>query len=129
MNASSVGRWMVYCNKSKSFWTKLKYGMIDNLGYGFELTVCEVIFGIPDIKNPDIRLLHFLILMGKWYINNCRSKEKQIYFFEFLMILKNKVNIMIFIPVEDDLGISPWLGSSTQCTVNIFISSYYYFFY
>ena len=100
---------LFYCNKSKSFWTSLKNWMVDNLGYGFELTVCEVIFGIPDTKNPDIRLLNFLILMGKWYINKCRSKENQIYFFEFLMILKNKVNIMTFIPVEEDQGLSPWL--------------------
>ena len=39
----SVEHRIFYCNKSKSFWTKLKNWMIDNLGYGFELTVCEVI--------------------------------------------------------------------------------------
>ena len=64
---------LFYCNKSKSFWTSLKNWMVNNLGFGFELTVCEVIF------------------------------------FEFLMILKNKMNIMTFIPVEEDQGLSPWL--------------------
>ena len=71
--------------------------------------MCEVIFGIPDTNNPDIKLLNFLILMGKWYINKCKSNETQIYFFEFLMILKSKVNLMIYIPMAEDLGVSPWL--------------------
>ena len=83
--------------------------MIENVGYGFELTVCEVIFGIPDTNNPDLRLLNFLILMEKWYINKCKSNETQIYFFEFLRILKNKVDMMIYIPMAEDLGVSPWL--------------------
>ena len=60
--------------------------MIDNLGYGFELTVCEIIFGIPNTNNPDIKLVNFFILLGKWYINKCKSTEKQIYFFEFLIL-------------------------------------------
>ena len=100
---------LFYCNTSQRFWLRLKDWMIDNVGYGIELTVCEVIFGIPDTNNPDIKLLIFLILMGKWYINKCKSNETQIYFFEFLMILKNKVNLMIYIPMAEDMGVSPWL--------------------
>ena len=38
--------------------------MICNLGYGFELTVCEVLFGIPTSNSADIKLLHLLILLG-----------------------------------------------------------------
>ena len=83
--------------------------MIDNLGYGFELTVCEIIFGIPNTNNPDIKLVNFLTLLGKWYINECKSTEKNKYFFEFLTILKNKVNIMTYIPIEEELGLAPWL--------------------
>ena len=48
--------------------------MIDNVGYGFELTVCEVIFGIPDTNNPDLKLLIFLIL-GIWIsVNQIKHK-------------------------------------------------------
>ena len=46
-----------------------------------------------------------LILIGKWYINKCKSTENQIYFFEFLIILKNKVNIMTHVPLQEDLGV------------------------
>ena len=86
--------------------------MIGNLGYGFELTVCEIVFGIPNTNNPDIRLLNFLILFRKLYINKCKSTKKQKKLFEFLNILKNKVNIMTYIPMKDDLGIAPWLDMS-----------------
>ena len=45
---------LFYCKDSILFWKRLKEWMINNLGYGFELTVCEMIFGIPNTNNPDI---------------------------------------------------------------------------
>ena len=33
--------------------------------------------------------------MGKWYINNSKMKEKPILFFEFLTILRDKLESMI----------------------------------
>ena len=32
--------------------------------------------------------------MGKWYLNNSKPKEKPILFFEFLIILREKVELM-----------------------------------
>ena len=115
MNVGRVERWMVvehhlsYSKNNKLFWQRLKEWMIGYLGYGFELTMCEIIFGIPNTNNPDITLLNFVILLCKWYVNKCKWTEKQIFVFKFLNILKNKVNIMTYIPMEDDLGIAPWL--------------------
>ena len=33
--------------------------------------------------------------MEKWYLNNSKSKEKEILFFEFLIILREKVELMV----------------------------------
>lgn len=52
----------------------------DHFGFGFELTVCEVLFTLPTYNNPDMLLLNFPILLGKWYINNCKFKKQQSYF-------------------------------------------------
>ena len=42
--------------------------------------------------------------------NKCKSTENQIYVFEFLIILKNKVNIMTYGPMQEDLAVEPWLN-------------------
>ena len=41
--------------------------------------MCEVLFGIPNFNNADIKLLNFLIRLGKWYINYCKCKDIPIY--------------------------------------------------
>ena len=100
---------LFYCQDSKLFWKRLKEWMLNNIGYGFELTVCEVIFGIPNTNYSDTKLINFLILLGKWYINKCKTTETVIYFFEFLTIMKTKVNIMAEIPKLKGLDAEPWL--------------------
>ena len=75
---------LFYCKESKKFLSNLKLWMVANLNFGFEFTVYEVLFGFPDHSVPDTEILSFLILMGKWYLNNSKTKEKSIYFFEFL---------------------------------------------
>ena len=55
---------LYYCITSTTFWNQLKGWMVDNLGFGIGLTVCEVIFGIPIYNNSDFKIINFLILMG-----------------------------------------------------------------
>ena len=58
--------------------------MLINLEYSF-----EVIFGIPTNHNSDTKILNFLILIGKWYINKSKIKQTPIYFIEYLSILRD----------------------------------------
>ena len=61
----------INCIRSlKQFWNQLKTWMVDNLGFGIELTVCEVLFVLPTYNNPDLKLTYFLIIIGKWFLNN-----------------------------------------------------------
>ena len=69
--------------------------MIGSLGYGFKLTVCEVLFGIPNSNCADTKLLNVLILLGKWFINYCKVKEKPIYLIEYLSLIQDNVEAMI----------------------------------
>ena len=87
-----------YCEESFIFWRRLKDWMISNLEYGFELTVCEILFGIPMNNNyDDSRHLIFLILFGKWYINKRKSNQNPIYFLEYLTLIKDKVRTILSI--------------------------------
>ena len=51
--------------------------------------------GIP-INTDNHNLLNFIILIGKWFINQCRTANKPIYFIPFLMILKDKVQTIAY---------------------------------
>ena len=69
------GNWRVeqhlfHCKDSTLFWKKPKKLDARQFGNGFQLTVFEVLFGIPINNCDDTRLLNFLLLKGKWYINN-----------------------------------------------------------
>ena len=84
---------LFYCIEIKKFWSNLKSWMIANLNFGFEFTVCEILFGFPNHSVPDAGIIILLILMGKWYLNNSKTKEKSILFFEFLSILREQLEL------------------------------------
>ena len=44
-----------------------------SLGFGIELTLCEVLLGLPTYNNPDLKLTNFLILIGKCFLNNAKK--------------------------------------------------------
>ena len=94
---------------SSSFWKRLKAWMLEALEFCFEFTVCEILFGLPTNNYVDTKLLNFLILMGKWYINKKKSNKNPIYFFEYLAILRDKVNTLTYIPDLEGLAVKPWL--------------------
>ena len=83
--------------------------MFNNLEYSFELTLCEILFGIPTNHYSDTRILNFLILIGKWYINKSKTKQTPIYFIEYLSILRDKVNTLINIPQMEGQDADSWL--------------------
>ena len=100
---------LYHCKDSSLFWKNLKNWMLTNLEYSFELTVCEILFGIPTNYYSDTRILNFLILIGKWYINKNKTKQTPIYFIEYLSILRDKVNTLMYIPKLEGLDVDPWL--------------------
>ena len=70
--------------------------MLNNFEFCFDLTICEVLFGIP-ITNDDMKLLNFLIIIAKHYINKTKVLEKPLYFIELLSHIRQKVRIMEYI--------------------------------
>ncbi len=77
---------------SHSFWQTLKVWWKQILLSSMQLDVKSVLFGIVNDNNDD--MLHFMnycILYGKWYINSCKSSNSDIFFIQFVKLIKDKL--------------------------------------
>ena len=72
---------LYYCTISNKFWNQVKSWMINNLD-------------LPTYKNPDLKIINFIVLIGKWYLNNSKTQNKPIYFFDFISLDKEKTEIL-----------------------------------
>ena len=59
----------------------------------FNFSTCEILFGIAVTSTLDSHVLMFnyLVLLGKWYINSRKVKERQLMLCEFLLFVKCKL--------------------------------------
>ena len=90
------------CSKSKKLWQELKSWMLSNLEFSFDLTICEVLFGIPTINNNNTKLFNFLIIITKYYINRTKTSEGTLYLIELLLIIREKIKMIDYI--NESLG-------------------------
>ena len=67
----------------------------NNLEVSFPFTICEIIFGIHISKDCDIDIMNYLILIGKWYINNMRNNETELFFITFLNEVRKKLELLL----------------------------------
>ena len=80
------------------------------MNLGIELTVCEVLFGIPSNNNPDLKIINFLILIGKWYLNNSKTQNKPIFFFDFISLIKEKTEILRNVNLINNEEVDLWVA-------------------
>ena len=72
--------------------------------------MCEVLFGIPSNNNPDLKIINFLILIGKWYLNNSKTQNKPIYFFDFIALIKEKTEILRNVNLINNEEVDLWVA-------------------
>ena len=70
--------------------------MLENLDFKISLTVCEVLLGITYDREKEFEILNMIMLLGKWFLNQCKMKEQPIYFLNFLSLLKSKTECLIY---------------------------------
>ena len=73
-----------------------------------KFTVCEVIFGILNDNDQYVQMINYIILIAKWYIHKNKEQNKPQYFIEFLGILKNKIDIIIFMNALKERDNKDW---------------------
>ena len=86
-----------WCDQSRDFWIKVQEWSKSNLDTTMTLTVCEILFGICIDDNESFMTLNFLILLGKLFINRSRNNGEPIYYINFLSLLKEKIQNIIYI--------------------------------
>ena len=89
---------MFECQVVKTFWNEVELWIYDRLGVLFNLTICEIIFGIRELDEL-IRLVNYIILYGKLYINKTLTPA------EFLSKLKDKIIINLTLLACDECTI------------------------
>ena len=90
---------LFYYIESKQFWSDLKLWMKAKLNFGFKFSVCKKLFGFANHSIPDAEIIICLILMGNRYLNNSKTKETSILFFEFLSILRKQLELIVGVAV------------------------------
>ena len=66
----------------------------DKLEVMLHFIVCEILFGV--IESDDlIRVINYIILYGKLYINKQRTYGKKLTLSEFINKLKDKIKIIL----------------------------------
>ena len=64
-----------YCVKCLEFWKELSNDIVTVLNFEISFTVCEILLGLHLQTNPKIKCINYLILLGKWFLNNKKSAK------------------------------------------------------
>jgi len=81
------------CTEIRQFWKNVGQWISDTLEIKYDFTICEVLLGIPICDDPIFKNFNFIILLGKWFISQKKYLNEQITLFEFLLIVKNKLQL------------------------------------
>ena len=85
---------LILCRDSVEFWNRIRMWLNGKIEVIINFTTCEILLGIPfSGNNPELLMLNFLLLFGKWYINKRKSSDQIIIFSDFLTRLKSKLEI------------------------------------
>ena len=86
-----------YCFISNQFWTELFQWLYQIVKNVVRLSVCEIMFGIINCPYGDIEsitIINFCVLLGKWYINVCKTGEREPKLLPYLNLVKEKLTIL-----------------------------------
>jgi len=96
------------CSESKKIWQSVQSWCSTNLEIKYNLTVCEVLFGIPINNSVDMDIINFLILIAKHYINKTKVNNDHLYFIELIECIRNKVKSMVYRNTSNEMPLPEW---------------------
>ena len=93
----TIEHYFFYCPDAKQFWARFSNMLHYTINYDHIFTVLEILLGIPCDKHTVLSLINLVIVLGKWFIHQCRMSEKMICFLEFISFLKRKIELLTLI--------------------------------
>ena len=86
---------LYYCNVSLKFWKQLSEWLKSILNIKFNFIVYEIHFGFWPSDNVILEAINYLMLLGKWCLNNKKSEIKEVHFSEYLVFIKSKLEVLL----------------------------------
>ena len=95
LDSDTLEHYFFYCKDVHDFWMSLYKWWKRIHGFIFPACVEDIIFGIYNPqKDQAINTLNYCILYGKYYIYCTKSNGDKIFLFNFLQLLKNKLDVL-----------------------------------
>ena len=106
-NTDTLEHHFYYCPGSTKFWGEVNHFLHNTISVKINVSVCEILFGIFNYLNNNndaFLIINFIILLGKWFLNNCKSTKTHVIFSELVKMLKDKLDsIRVCHTLKNDL--------------------------
>ena len=80
---------------SLKFWKQLSEWLKSILDIKFNFTVYEILFSFWPSDNIIFEAMNYLMLIGKWFLNNKKSENKEVHFSEYLVFINSKLEVVL----------------------------------
>ena len=94
--------YFVYCTDVAMFWKQFGKMWKRIFEFWFPLSELDILFGIQNETCDEIiDTSNYCVLLAKFYIYRTKKSENKVFFFEFVHILKNKIEALKTIYVSE----------------------------
>ena len=88
----TIEHFLYQCPKTTTLWESIQTWWKTNFQFKIDISVLEIIFGLPNENNEKtINLYNYIILYAKYYIYITKKKGKQLHMYEFLLTIKKEL--------------------------------------
>lgn len=99
----NIEHYFFHCHSVSAFWKSFMRFWNNVTGFSFMLSEQDIIFGVLNPFNQDnIDVLNYCILFAKLFIYKCKKEETRICLYEFLAILKNRIEVLYILAIMQD---------------------------
>jgi hypothetical protein len=88
----TIEHFLYQCPKTTKLWEAIQTWWKTNFDFKIDISVLEIIFGLPNENNDKtINLYNYIILYAKYYIYVTKKKGKPLFIFDFLLTIKKEL--------------------------------------